>query len=347
MTCRWRRGLVAVATALAVAGAAAAGVLALGAATNAGRIPWLAARPQLGPADPVLAPACTASQLQATLALQGATGNLVGAIQIRNRSSRACALVGRPKLSFVGATSKWRVTRWHGSPDLPYDPLAPPPGSLRALAPAKVVSVALFWSNWCGSGSSDTGNSGRPPSALVLAVPGGGTIRLAQNRIGGGKRPLGAPPCLAAHSPSKLMASRFTPIAPQGPPSSELPLRARIVSAARLTIKGKVVTPVLVARPGSVLAYTVVLTNRGRHAFRFGSSCPAYTEGIDANRQQAYILNCHPVGPIAPGKSVRFAMRIRVPRTLRPGKPAVLGWILAPHTWNAPQAVPASLDVRR
>ena len=233
---RARRRRVIAAVALTVTGAAVWGALAFGGGGSSDEIPWLPTRPQLGSANPPLAPACGASRLRATLSLQGATGNLAGGISIRNQSSQPCSLVGRPRLAFVGATSKWRVTRWQDQG--PFDPLAPPLGSLRALGPGKWVSIP-----W--------------------------------------------------------------------------------------------------------LSYAVVLTNHSRHSFRFGRTCPAYTEQIDAYRAQAYILNCHSLGSIAPHASVRFAMRIHVPRNLSPKHPAVLGWTLAPHTWNAPQAVPVVLDVSR
>jgi hypothetical protein len=332
-----RRGLIA-AAALLAAGGAAGGVLAFGGSGSAspGRIPWLPTRPHLGPANPPLAPACTAAQLRAKLELQGSTGNLAGGISIVNRGSQPCSLVGRPKLGFAGATSKWRETRYHGA-TAPFDPLAPPRGSLRALPPGESVSVGIWWSNWCGRGSSNGGDAGEPPTAMLLKAPGGGTIAIRQNRIDGGRRPLGTPPCYA--SPSTLGATRFTPYVPQGPPSSELPLRARIVSDAGAPLQGDAGTPPsFVIRPSWWLSYTVVLTNRSRHAFRFGRTCPVYTEGFSGHDLHGYVLNCRPVGSIGPGKSVRFAMRLRVPRHLDLGAPAFFGWTLAPHSWNAPQA---------
>jgi hypothetical protein len=244
--------------------------------------------------------------------------------------------VGRPKLSFAGSTSKWRQTRWRTGTNIPLDALAPPVGSLRSLAPGRHVTVGLWWSNWCGRGSNFRGNSGQPPAALLLDAPGGGTVVLARNRLGGQARPLGAPACYA--SPSTLSATRYTPFVPQGPPSSALPLRAQILSRAQLTIKGKVSkSTTLLARRGSWLSFTVVLTNRSRQPFRFGPTCPAYTEGVGANQDQAYVLNCHAVGSIGPGQSVRFAMRAHIPQHLGLPFPA-LGWTLAPHTWNAPGA---------
>jgi hypothetical protein len=242
----------------------------------------------------------------------------------------------------MGATSSWRETRWRGSTNLPLDPLAPPVGSLRALASGEHVSVGLWWSNWCGRGSRHNGDSGLPPAAIVFAAPGGGAIAL---RNGGETTSrVGAPPCYA-HTASTLSATRFTPYVPQGPPSSELPLRAQIVSGPPLVIKGEQISqPSLVARRGAWLFFTVVLTNRSRQTFTFGRTCPAYTEGIGASQNEAYVLNCHAVGSIGPRHSVRFAMRIRVPRHISLKFPA-LGWSLAPHSWNYPQTS-AVLQVR-
>lgn len=338
-----RRRLLLAVLALVLAGVALGMALTAGAGGGRGTIPWLPTRPNLGPANPPLAPACTASQLRATLSLQGATSaGLAGAIEIVNGSSRPCALVGRPKLSFAGATSKWRETRWTRSTNISFDPLAPRARSLRALAPGRHVEVGVFWSNWCGRGSNDLGRPGRPPEAIVLAAPGGGRIAL-QNRHGGGE---GAPPCLS-HSISTLSATRYVPYVPQLGPSSQLPLRARILSSAKLAVKAALPQPGLTVRRATWQSFTVVLTNYGRRPFSFGHSCPAYTEQIDAYPAQAYILDCRPVGSIAPRRSVRFAMRIFVPPSLSTMHPASLAWVLAPHTWNAPQAAPVIVEVHR
>lgn len=316
-----RRRLIAV-VALVVAGAAAWGLLAAGGSGSPGEVPWLPTRPQLPAANPPLAPACTASQLGTSLFLQGAAGNLAGGIRIVNRSSQACALVGRPQLSF-GA---WRVTRWHQpGAAIPFDPLAPPLGSLRAFAPGRHVSVSIWWPGIC-AGASHSDNA---PRGVVLTAPGGGTIRL--------KGP-GFPYCNVP-SASAVQVTRYTPFVPQGAPRSALPLKASIVSGPPLAIKGKRISePSLVARAGTWLSYTVVLRNTSKRAFQFGRTCPAYTEGIGAAQNQAYVLNCHSVGAIAPGRSVRFAMRVHVPRHLQESYPP-LGWTLAPHTWNAPQTL--------
>jgi hypothetical protein len=340
-----RRRLIAAGVIVLAAGIAVIGVRSFGTGGGSGDIPWLPTRPNIGPANPPLAAACSASQLQASLSLQGATMSLVGPISIVNRSSRPCSLLGRPKLSFENATSKWQERNFRVPGVMRFDPLAPPRGSLRALAPGEHVFVQLWWSNWCGAGATSGGGNTESPSAIVLAPPGGGQIRLTSPNADGANS-LPSPVCNGgAGSLSTLQASRFTPFVPQGPPSSALPLKASIVSGPPLVLKGKRISqPSLTAQAGSWLSYTVVLTNSSKHPFRFGRTCPAYTEGLGASQNQAYILNCHSVGPIAPGQSVRFAMRVRVPAHERETFPA-LGWTLAPHSWNAPQTL-AVLRIR-
>jgi hypothetical protein len=336
-----RRRLIAAGVLVLAAGIAVAGVLSFGAGGGSGEVPWLPTQPDIGPADPPLAAACTASQLQASLFLQGATMSLAGPISIVNRSSRPCSLLGRPRLSFANATSRWREMRWTSAPSL-FDPLAPPRRSLRALAPGEHVSVLLTWSNWCGRGARVGGVLTQSPAAIVLTPPGGGQVRLTNAQTGHG---LPSPVCNGgAGSLSTLQAGSYTPFVPQSPPSSALPLKASIVSGPPFVFKGKRISqPSLTAQAGTWLSYTVVLTNSSKHRFRFGRTCPAYTEGVDA-QNQAYILNCHSVGPIAPGQSVRFAMRVRVPAHPDSALPSV-GWTLAPHSYNAPQTT-AFLQIR-
>lgn len=311
-----RRRLLVATAALAVGLVAAGGVLAFGSGGASGEVPWLSAHPQLGPANPPLASPCRASQLKATLGLQGGGfGTVVGSLMVANRGSAPCALVGMPKLSIAGATAKWRLAR--GPQQNGYDPLAPAPSSLRALAPGRWATTAIEWSNWCGAGSSpSTANPGRLPRALVLRAPGGGKIAV-ENTLGrAGHATRVAPMCVSSGG-SVLSVSRFAPVVPQGGPGSALPLRARIVAARA-------------PYPGTWFSYTVVLTNRSAKPFSFGRSCPAYYEGFGI-RPQAYILNCHGVGAIAPHRAVRFAMQVFVPRHRGLG---TLSWTLAPHSWG-------------
>jgi hypothetical protein len=158
---------------------------------------------------------------------------------------------------------------------------------------------------------------------------------------------MGIPSYFSACNPGVgAQATRYTPVVPEGPRSSELPVRARIVSTGPpwLDGHGKPLPDTHVAaHAGSWLSFTVVLTNRSKHLFRFSRTCPAYTEGADvrgngtAAENQAYVLNCHAVGPIAPHASVRFAMRVHIPKSA--DDMTGLLWTLAPHSYHAPDAL--------
>src|SRR5204863_3486963 len=158
-------------------GCAAAGVLALVSAAAAAAappavVPWLDQRPVRAAASPRPAPLCRAGDLRARLFLQGATGSLVGGVDLLNAGSLPCALVGWPEVALTGAAAAatgWQVKRIARAPTAP-DALADPPGSLRALAPGKSATLSLFWSNWCGPGSEPAGSSGTPPDGITLIL---------------------------------------------------------------------------------------------------------------------------------------------------------------------------------
>lgn len=339
-----RRRLTAVVALLAGGAALVAGVLAFGGSRPPGGVPWLPTRPQLGPASPPLASACTASQLRGELGIQGlGFGTLGGPLMIENRGSAPCALVGMPKLSFAGATSKWQLRR-QAEPSTVHDPLTPSQGSLRALAPGRWAATYLRWSNWCGRGSSPLRNvPGQPPRAIVLSAPGGGSVAITGDLR---SHQLPTPICQTPGG-SILAAARFTPIVPQGPPSSALPLAAKIVPTGHVPYANDTSRsfPVVIAHPFTWLSYAVVLTNRSARPFSFGRRCPAYEESVSAGRMAAYVLNCHAIGAIAPHAAVRFAMRIPIREHLRSNGGYTLTWNLAPNSWNPPLAQ-ISLRVR-
>jgi hypothetical protein len=318
---------------LAAAGLIAAGLLAFELASSGtgggalGTIPWLPTKPSI-PADPPLAPPCTAAQLHSSLTETGVNNRYAAEIHLMNRSSTACALVGLPSF----ASDRWRVTPWHNALRLTpnIDPLVPV-GSLRAMHPGAHATILVWIPGNCQIG---LGARSDYMSVLRLSAPGGGTI--------GFRRATPASCKSLANLP--VRATRYMPDVRPGPPSSHLPLSARIVAPGlrRTNRVGVGTRPHFVrgyvAPKGKWLSYAVVLTNRSKQVFRFGKTCPSYTEGIA--HTVAYVLNCRPVGSIGPGKSVRFAMRERVP----PHDPSVgsqsfaVSWVLSPHSHNPPVA---------
>ena len=194
-------------------------------ATPSPAIPWLDRQPPRAGAHPALAPPCRAANLGTRLFLQGATGSLVGGVALTNRGP-ACALVGWPGASFAGPAAQathWQVRKVPGVGE-GADPLADPVGSLRALAHGKSARVGVVWSNWCGPGSSAAGSSGQRPTALVLRLAGGTTMRLPLTR---------APRCDSPSWPSKLLVAPFRPFG--------VFARARVLRGERVTKGERVV----------------------------------------------------------------------------------------------------------
>jgi hypothetical protein len=87
-----------------------------------------------------------------------------------------------------------------------------------------------------------------------------------------------------------------------------------------------IAAPATVPR-GSTLANTVTIANHGDREYRL-SPCPDYTEFVGGKEAVAeHQLNCAPVGTIAPGSGVTFAMRIDIPPTMTTGT-AKITWAL-------------------
>jgi hypothetical protein len=310
--------LAALAVALLAGGAAAGG-------RTPRTIPWLDEQPQRAPAQSPLAPPCRAGDLRAALFLQGATGSLVGGVTLTN-AGRPCALLGWAGVSFAGAAARsthWQVRRVKSSREPP-DPLADPPGSLRALAHGKSARVALVWSNWCGPGSSGAGSSGARPVALVLALAGGTRVRLPLTR---------APRCDSPARPSRISAEPFRPFLPQLPPSSRLPLRLAVAGPRPIPVSpGR---RALRAQRGTLLRFRIAVTNAGPDPYRFGARCPAYVEQLAGSAPRPYLLNCRQAGMIEPGHSLLFELALPVAAAARLGS-SELTFQLAPRTFEAP-----------
>lgn len=135
-------------------------------------------------------PGCSPSDLVAAAALQGATGNRVGELTVRNASSLACRL---PRLPRVRLSWHRRLLR---TTVVPYPD--PGGGPVESLAPGRAARVYLAWSNWCGVPSSR--QIGRPTVELALPL---GVLRARIAEPSGGAR------CDAPSRPSRLAVSGF------------------------------------------------------------------------------------------------------------------------------------------
>ena len=90
------------------------------------------------------------------------------------------------------------------------------------------------------------------------------------------------------------------------------------------------------ARRGGILHFRVVLKNSSRTTARF-ERCPAYIQQLaPSGKVEAFELNCPAAHSIAPGKSLAFAMRLRVPKNAPLGANGLF-WGLDPFGAHAPQ----------
>jgi hypothetical protein len=279
-----------------------------------------------------LAPPCKASVLDVRAGVQGATGTIVYAIALRNSGTAACSLLGRPTVNLTGKNAE--MVGWQTKP-LAWNQPAVLRNRLRALRPNETALLTLLWANWCGPSSQPASGPGPAPDAIVITLPHeGGTISV----------PIAlAPRCDEPSAPSTLRVSSFAFEQPQPSPSTRVPLAARILGQISWTSAKK---PRLrsVARRGHWLRYRVALTNVARHPFRF-RSCPPYIEDVGGHAQ-TYVLNCRPMGTLAPRATAVFAMAAYVPATARFGVNG-LSWELAPQSYLPPFTATAVIVARR
>jgi Protein of unknown function (DUF4232) len=306
---------------------------AFGAADDRGEgaIPWLPTRPRRAAEPPLSAP-CRAPDLHAQLQVQGATGNLIGGVLVRNAGRAPCSLRGRPSSArFEGGPATATALRVVAAAADPLDTslIYDRASSLRALGPGRSAFVPVFWSNWCPPEVVVT-STGTPPSRLVLVLAGGAELTAAVDR---------APRCDEPTAPSTLAIKPFARRGRQPPSSSQLPLRAVIVGGS--TDKRR--SPSLRVQAGGLLRYEVALTNVSRRPFRF-RGCPTYLQDF-GGRHEWYVLNCRPVGVLQPRETARFAMLLRVPKEARLGRTGLF-WLLAPKTYLPATAVAGVLITR-
>jgi uncharacterized protein DUF4232 len=278
-------------------------------------VPWSSATPpQVAEREPV-SRLCRASDLKAPQQVQFAA-RLTGGfalVPLRNVSPTACRLTGRPRVVFVKKGGPEQVQKPAPTTSTNFPDTTYPASSLLALQPGQAADVTIYWDNWCDLVVK--GKPHVPPSAVRITLPGGrGSIDADYNAV---------PPCLDPKSPSTIGVSVFQP---------SLIHSARPWTAAllRATIPGRPS-----GRRGGSLRYRVVLTNLSHTTVRF-DRCPAYAQQlVPGGRVEAYTLNCRGAHPIAPGKSLAFAMQVRVPKSSPLGGNGLF-WELDPFGAQAP-----------
>lgn len=138
------------------------------------------------------APSCSAGSLTGSAALQGATGSLLGGLEVTNIGRRACLLPDRPVVRLLWGGRILTVRR------VPLSVQATP---LRLLKPGATAFARLQWRNWCGE--TPWGDALFRPRLLVSLAPGRGTLRVEL------REPVRAPRCELPLVPSTLAVGRF------------------------------------------------------------------------------------------------------------------------------------------
>ena len=290
-------------------------------------VPWSdAAIPELAVPTAPVAPPCRAAQLRTGqgFMFQSAILGATGSVELRNVGPAACRLVGRPRVRFVGAPkapAQRQVSLPAQQPSFPR--LRRPAAWLRSLSPGDSASLTVEWRNWCVPDARAGKAALIPPKAARVTLAGGGSLDVDYNAMTG------------CENPSKPSTIGVHPFEPPILPSSE-PWTTELLSAKVLNLEGA--TGPLQAHRGQLLRYSVTLRNADRGTVRF-DKCPFAVELLaPAGTMEAHRLNCSAARPLAPGGTLRFEMRIRIPARAPLGANGLF-WELDPLGAQSPEAV--------
>jgi Protein of unknown function (DUF4232) len=279
--------------------------------------------PQLPPS-----PNCAASRLRvAGPGFQFVAGVAGGtaAVALRNIGPGRCRLTGYPTVRLAGAPrapAQRQVDLPAQAPAFPE--ILEPAASLRALAPGATAILGIEWSNWCVPGAAGSRQPQVPPRTVLISLGKGlGSLDVNYNAV---------PPCDAPWQPSTIGVRPFTPAPlPASQPWTTANVKATIQSADGPR------SP-LTAKRGRVARFVIRLQNTSPVTVRF-APCPLIAEVLAPSGQtEVHQLNCQAAGPISPGGSLFFEMRIVVPPGAPLGKNGLL-WELDPTGAAYPEAI--------
>jgi len=151
------------------------------------------------PPDP-----CIASALALSTSMQGAAGSREGFAIVRNTSSKACRLNGRPAVTIADKTLGNLHVHIVAGPTNVLDPKgAGSDRRLGILRPGRRAFSALRWGNYCGKAKGSF--------TLVATLPNGrGKLSAPLLSVGSSKPlPVSAPPCNGPGQPSDLDVGPF------------------------------------------------------------------------------------------------------------------------------------------
>lgn len=298
------------------------------AASVATPVPWIRATPAsllLPTPTPTPVPAGTAACRGIDLAVVfGGIGALTGGqlaatVLFGNRSARACVLEGVPAVQlFDGSGRRLQISN-SPAEGMPSNPVLVLPGTADVqahVARAGVGYVEMDWATHDGAGNACIPTPPRATAVAVVLPAGDATPRVAVSDSM--SRWSSVAPCYSRLSVSAFQSFDVPEASPSPNPLSYLTVGLDAPSSVAA---------------GSILYYTVTLSNSSSQTFQFPSECPSYIEwGADSTAafgKEVHVLNCTPVALIAPAQSVRFAMEIQVAAGTAPGKYA-LRWQFIP-----------------
>ena len=138
---------------------------------------------------------CTGADLRKrTGELQGATGTMLGAVVVRNASTRRCALGGRPQVELVSTGGRIYVTQ-----ERVFALRNTGGHAVTTLAPRHVAVLHLDWTNWCRSWPGRPGSFRKVFLRIVLTNGSRLTLSVLTGR----------PRCDNEKAPSLLYVSEF------------------------------------------------------------------------------------------------------------------------------------------
>src|SRR6266851_913475 len=282
-------------------------------------VPWISATPssmRRPTPSPTLIPAgtqpCQAADLRPVFggisALPG--GQLAASILFGNRSATACVLQGVPAVQLFESAGHQIPLTTTVAQGMPSDPVLVQPGTadVQAHIPRAGIAYAeIDWQTHDGAGFP-CAPIPQEGTAVAMSLPGGGgSLRIAVSDPM--SRWSTIAPCYGRLAVSAFQ--HWPAPEPSPPPDPLASLTIRIDAPSSVT-------------PGSVLHYTVSLQNSGSQPIVFPADCPVYgqwaADSTKAFAKDFYLLNCRPVGTVASGQSVRFAMQMAVPSATGPGQ---------------------------
>lgn len=238
------------------------------------------------------------------------SGTIVFYIEVRNVGRSTCVIDGGPSVTIPERTPTRIAVQ---STQVAFGPDGfPARGAAFGLRPGRIAGATVF-----------NGYSCSDPLTERLEV---------DVRFGYATKGIKVPVLACRDSGGALSVAPFAPAeSPEEPKPLRWPLEAELELPQSAFL-------------GGVLEYRVKLKNISAHPFRF-PFCPTY-EVVVGRGDPIGVLNCRPMGTLAPGAIATFAMRMPLSRHFRPGRHTVV-WTLADETLEDGVVARGKLEIER